>query len=173
MRLKKTMKVSLKLNGKPVKEFPKKFVYPFFLFHMAMFGLSGFIIAYATSAPTFFLWMHGGIAIFVYLIFYLIIFGLDAVKWMFINAALGLLGIMSQVDWVLELFNKDLSDFHWTRHITPLMYYVLYTFLIRNLLIDYFKARDDDVKLARINNLYVWGSVLIYGSIAILALLRS
>jgi hypothetical protein len=32
--------------------------------------------------------MHGGIAIVVYLVFYLVIFGLDEVKWMLINAVL-------------------------------------------------------------------------------------
>jgi hypothetical protein len=53
--------------------FPKAFVYPFFLFHMAMFGVSGFWIFYGLQDAAFG-FMHGGIAIIVYLVFYLVIF---------------------------------------------------------------------------------------------------
>jgi hypothetical protein len=79
-------------------------VYPFFLIHMLAFGLSGFLLAYSGEAPVPFLYLHGGIAILVYTIFYVTIFGVDEVKWMFINAGLGLLGIVSQID--SELLNK-------------------------------------------------------------------
>ena len=66
-------------------------IYPFFLVHMLMFGLSGFFMAYSADHPEIsFLYMHGGFAIMVYVIFYLTIFGVDQVRWMFINAALGL-----------------------------------------------------------------------------------
>ena len=55
-----------------------------------MFGGSGFLLAYAsTDVETAFLFLHGGIAILVYLVFYLVIFGWDEVRWMFINAAIG------------------------------------------------------------------------------------
>jgi hypothetical protein len=41
---------------------PKWFVYPFFLLHMAMFGYSGFLMAYGDSGPPFlFMLLHGGI----------------------------------------------------------------------------------------------------------------
>ena len=64
-------------------------VYPFFLVHMLAFGLSGFIMAYSSESPDIaFLYAHGGLAIFVYVIFYLALCGVDQVKWMFINAAL-------------------------------------------------------------------------------------
>ncbi|OGR42684.1 MAG: hypothetical protein A2X35_01665 [Elusimicrobia bacterium GWA2_61_42] len=59
------------------------------MLHMFMFGGSGFLMAYGSSPPEpSFLYMHGGIAILVYTVFYLVIFGLDDVKWMFINAGL-------------------------------------------------------------------------------------
>ena len=73
--------------------FPWYKVYPFFLVHMLAFGLSGFLMAYASDGPGLgFLYLHGGFAIFVYTVFYLVIFGVDEVKWMFINSALGLFG---------------------------------------------------------------------------------
>jgi uncharacterized membrane protein len=69
---------------------PWKVIYPFFLVHMLMFGASGFFMAYNDEpAPVGFLFMHGGLAIFVYMAFYFTIFGRDEVKWMLINAALG------------------------------------------------------------------------------------
>lgn len=73
-------------------------VYPFFLIHMFAFGYSGFSMAYADDQPNvMFLFMQGGLAIFVYMQFYFAIFGKEEVKWMFINAGLGILGIYSQI----------------------------------------------------------------------------
>jgi hypothetical protein len=65
---------------------------------MLMFGLSGFLMAYASDGPDLvFLYMHGGSAIVLYVIFYLVIFGHDAGAWMLINAPLGLVGFYAQV----------------------------------------------------------------------------
>src|SRR3546814_6446770 len=64
---------------------PIFFIYPFFLFHMLMFGISGFVLAYGADGDVAFLYMHGGIAIVVYLVFYSAIFGREQVKWMFIK----------------------------------------------------------------------------------------
>ena len=62
-------------------DLPAKFVYPFFLLHMGLFGLSGFLMAYASNGPGLgFLYAHGGLAILAYLLFYLTIFGLDEVR---------------------------------------------------------------------------------------------
>jgi hypothetical protein len=102
---------SVTVNGRAYSsgdEIPGLFVYPFFLVHMLAFGVSGFVLAYS-GIPFEFVLMHGGIAIFVYLIFYLAIFGRDEVEWMFINAGLGLFGIASQIDWILSLFGKPCS----------------------------------------------------------------
>ena len=93
MKLRTDMTINGKLHrkGEPV---PIGFIYPFFLLHMGMFGLSGFVMAYASEdIDVAFLYMHGGLAIVVYLVFYLAIFGLDEVRWMFINSALGLFGL--------------------------------------------------------------------------------
>ena len=146
-------------------EVPWKFIYPFFMVHMLMFGGSGFFIAYGGDAPTSFLFMHGGIAITVYLIFYFTIFGVDEVKWMFTNAGLGLFGIYSEIDWILSFFQKQVSDFPWYTHTIPFLYYVLYTFLLRQAVIDLSGARHHPEKRKWVEYSYVALSLLIYISI--------
>jgi len=139
-------------------------VYPFFLFHMLMFGVSGFAMAYATNqAPLMFIYAHGGIAISVYVIFYLAMFGVDEVKWMFINAGLGVVGIYCELRWLLHLFGKNLDDYPWYLNITPFLYYVLYTFLLRHMVLDLFNAREDSARRIWVERMYVGGSLLLSG----------
>lgn len=141
------------------------FIYPFFGIHMLMFGLSGFLMAYSADRPDLtFLYMHGGIAIVVYMVFYLAIFGLDEVKWMLVNAGLGILGIYSQVGWILERFGKRIDDYRWEVHVIPFLYYVLYTFLLRQFLLDVTRSRDKPLRRRWVNNAYVVVSLLVYGS---------
>lgn len=109
-----------------------------------------------------FLYLHGGIAILVYMIFYLVIFGLDEVKWMFINAGLGLLGIYSQIDWILSLFGKRIGDYPLYVHVTPFLYFVLYTFLLRHAVLDITRARGNEQKKKFVEKLYVVFSVAFY-----------
>jgi hypothetical protein len=143
------------------------FIYPFFGFHMLMFGLSGFLMAYSSKGPDLgFLYMHGGIAIAVYLVFYLAIFGRDEVKWMLLNAGLGILGIYSQVGWILARFGKRIDDYPWQVHVVPFLYYVLYTFLLRQFLLDVTRSRDNPARRALVNNAYVVVSLLVYGLMA-------
>ena len=142
----------------------KRFIYPFFGIHMLMFGLSGFLLAYATTKPdVIFLYLHGGIAILVYLVFYLVIFGRDEIKWMAINAALGAFGIYSQMGWILARFGKRIDDYPWYVHVTPFLYYVLYTFLLRQFLLDVTRSRDNPSRRTVVNNAYVAVSLLVYG----------
>lgn len=149
------------ING---REFPKGSnvpwfaIYPFFLVHMLMFGASGFFMAYGsqiTSLP--FLYAHGGIAILVYLMFYFLIFGRDEVKWMFINAALGTYGIYCEIGWLLGLFGKQPNDFPWYVHVIPVTYFILYTFLIRQFVLDLTGVRSHPGKRLWVE----WGYVLI------------
>jgi hypothetical protein len=126
------------------RQHSKWFIYPFFLLHMAMFGGSGFLMAYADDGPpVLFMFAHGGIAISAYVVFYLNIFGRDAVQVMFTNAALGLFGIYAQIGWILEYFGKDIGNYPWYRHLTPFLYYVLYTFLLWQLVVDLTRSRDN------------------------------
>ena len=146
------------------------FIYIFFGIHMLMFGLSGFLMAYASNRPELtFIYLHGGIAIFVYTIFYLSIFGRDEVKWMLINAALGVLGIYVQIGWILQRFGKDIDDFPWKVHVIPFLYYVLYTFLLRQFLLDLTGSRDNAGRKKLVDAAYVLLSLLFYVAI----LLRS
>lgn len=153
-------------NGRTNKkgsQMPARFIYPFFLVHMLMFGLSGFLMAYSSDGPDLtFLYMHGGFAIFVYVIFYLVIFGVDRVKWMFINAALGLFGIYAQIEWVLSHFNKRAADFPWYVHVIPFLYYVLYTFLLYQLVLEVTGSHKSESRKRLVEHLYVVFSVLIY-----------
>ncbi|HEU0152209.1 MAG TPA: hypothetical protein VFQ84_02560 [Arenimonas sp.] len=163
------LKSDLTINGKAFRKgesAPMLFIYPFFLVHMGMFGLSGFLMAYAGSGtPLLFLYLHGGIAIFVYLVFYLAIFGRDEVKWMLINAGLGLMGIWLEIETILGWFGKQLSDFSPWVHVTPFLYYILYTFLLRQMLLDLAGARERPGRKRLVETLYVLGSLLVYGAL--------
>ena len=146
------------------KEFPGLFIYLFFLVHMLMFGLSGFLMAYSSDGPDLgFLYMHGGFAIFVYIIFYLAIFGVDKVRWMFINAGLGLFGIYAQIDWILSKFGKSADDFPVKVHVIPFLYYVLYTFLLYQFVLEISGANKHPERKAMVETIYVIASLAIYG----------
>lgn len=139
-------------------------IYPFFMVHMLAFGLSGFFMAYTEDGPgLFFLYMHGGFAIFVYTVFYLAIFGLDRVKWMFINSALGLLGIYAQIDWILSRFGKKAGDYPVSVHVIPFLYYVLYTFLLYQVVLEITGAHKDERRKRSVEIFYVLLSLLVYG----------
>lgn len=158
---------SLIADGAPGKAsrsgMPWKFVYPFFLVHMLAFGLSGFLIAYGGDAPEVgFLYMHGGFAILVYLVFYLAIFGVDKVRWMFINAALGLYGIYAQIDWILSIWGKSVGDFPWYVHVIPFLYYVLYTFLVYQMVMHVTGANRSAGRRTVVEVAYVAVSLAVY-----------
>lgn len=139
-------------------------IYLFFGVHMLMFGLSGFYLAYSQDGPdVLFQYMFGGFAIFVYLVFYVVIFGIDQVKWLLINAALGILGIYAQIGRILDRFGKDIDAYPWYVHVVPFLYYVLYTFLLRQCLLDATGSRDNPRRRAWVERIYVAGSLLLYG----------
>lgn len=156
----------IKMNGKLYKkgdDVPAIPLYGFFIIHMLAFGLSGFFLAYSSEEPdVFFLYIHGGIAIFSYITFYLSIFGVDAVKWLFINSALGIYGIWAEVEWMLSFFDRSLSTYPIYVHVIPFLYYILYTFLLRQILIDVLGARDNPNKERAINMAYCIVSAVIY-----------
>ncbi len=159
----------IEINGRTYRKgmpIPGYWIYVFFLVHMLAFGLSGFFMAYTDDGPGLsFLYMHGGFAIFVYLIFYLAIFGVDEVKWMFINAGLGLFGIYSQINLILAFFGKQASDYPWKVHLIPFLYYILYTFLLYQLVLDITGARDNPKRKSLVEGFYVVISLSIYAAI--------
>ena len=138
-------------------------VYGFFMVHMFGFGASGFLMAYGgIDVPVLFMYAHGGIAISAYLSFYRRYFGRDEVRWMFINAALGIMGIYVEIDWLLSYFGRSVSSYPFYVHVTPFLYYILYTFLIRQAFIDITGSRNNEQRRAVVNKIYVVGSVLVY-----------
>ena len=123
---------------------------------MFLFGFGGFLNAYAGDNPSvLFLYLIGGFAILMYTWFYLSIFGRDEVKWMFINAALGVVGIYTQIGWILSLFGKEISDYPVYIHVIPFLYFVLYTFLLRQAVLDITHSREDLRRKKRIEYGYV------------------
>lgn len=144
-------------------EVPWYKIYPFFLVHMLVFGASGFLMAYSKShPPVLFLYAHGGLAVTVYTAFYLAIFGRDEVKWMFINAALGVLGICSQIDWLLSFVGRKFTDYPLYVHVIPFLYFVLYTFLFRHAVMDLTRSREDPVRKKWMERVYVTVSIGLY-----------
>lgn len=158
----------LEINGRMFKKgtyVSPWLIYPFFFIHMLIFGISGFAMAYFDDAMAFFLYIHGGIAITAYIAFYSTIFGWDEIKWMLINAALGVFGLYSEIGFLLSFAGKTISSYPLYIHVVPFMYYVLYTFLLRQLVLDVTHSRDDERKAKMVNYLYLAISLLIYGAI--------
>ena len=160
---------SITVNGRAYRKgdwIPWYWVYPFFLVHMGIFGLSGFLMAYGSDRPDLvFLYMHGGFACLTYLVFYVVIFGVDRVGWMLVNAALGLFGIYAQIEWILSAFGKRADDFPVAVHAIPFLYYVLYTFLLHQMMLDVFRARGDRRRRRWTDAAYIAGSLVVYGGL--------
>ena len=157
---------SLVINGKAYQKddkIPTRIIYPFFLFHMLVFGGVGFYMAYFDDSSNIaFVYLHGGIAIYVYLIFYRAFFGREEIKWMFINSVLGLYGIIAEIDLLLSAAGSSLSDYPIYTHPIPFLYYVLYTFLLRQAVIDFSGSRTNKRKKRIVEGLFVGVSVLVY-----------
>lgn len=162
MKLQGTITINRKTFPKGT-DVPWYKVYPFFLVHMFVFGASGFLLAYGTRHPPVpFLFLHGGFAISIYVVFYLKFFGRDEVKWMFINAGLGLFGIYSQIGWFLSLLGRRISDYPLYVNVIPFLYFVLYTFLIRHAVMDITNSREDPRRRNIVGYCYVAASVAFY-----------
>jgi hypothetical protein len=154
-------------NGRtylPGEEVPWRYVYPFFLIHMLVFGGTSFYLSYAgdgSEAMTSVVLALLGLP--VYLVFYRAMFGREEIRWVFINAALGILGIAAEIGWLLSLSGKQLRDYPVIAHIGPFAYYVVYTFLLRHAAIDLVRARTSPVVTTRVERYYVLISLLWYG----------
>src|SRR5690606_31428716 len=90
-------------------------------------------------------------------------FGRDDVTWMLINACLGVMGIYSQMGWILERFDRRIDDYPWYVHVVPFLYYVLYTFLLRQIVLDVPRSRRAPVRRRWVEAGYVVVSLGVYG----------
>jgi hypothetical protein len=50
-------------------------------------------------------------------------------------------------------------------HVTPFLYYILYTFLLRQMLLDLTRSRDKPGRKRAVEMLYVLGSLAVYGGL--------
>lgn len=131
-------------------------VYPPFGLHMLVFAGSGFLLAYGDDqVPLAVLFGHGGFAILAYLVFYLGVFGRDAVAWMFVNAALGVLVTWTSIDLLLGLFGRSAADYPVHLHVIPFLYVTLYAFLVRQALTDLFGARQNPARQRWVDAVFV------------------
>jgi len=138
-------------------------IYPFFLIHILAFGVFGFVMAYSDDGPpVLVMYLFGAIAILSYIVFYLTFFGRDEVKWMFINSALGLFGIYTEINWILSFFGKVVGDYPLSVHVIPFLFYILYTFLIRQALTDLTHSRENLARRKMVDYFYVTASTLLY-----------
>ena len=87
---------------------------------------------------------------------------------MFVNAGLGLVGIHSQLGWILGLFGRNVGDYPWYVHAVPIVYYVLYTFLLRQLVLDLTRSRDNPTRRRVVEAAYILLSLLVYGATLLL-----
>lgn len=136
---------------------------------MLLLGGGGFVMAYAEAVSLAYLYVYNSLVMLGCVIAYLRVFGRDEVKWMFVNAALGALGISVELDWFLSFFAKKLSDYPIYIHAVPFLYYVFFTFLFRQLALDITDSRQDESRRAVVERWYVVASVLVYLAIGIVS----
>jgi len=149
-------------DEKQGRRLAKLVFFPFFLIHMFIFGTSGFYIAYFSGDALPFIYLHGGIAIYVYMQFYIALFGADKVKWMVINAALGIFGIYQEIKWLLSKFDRNIEDYSVFIHAVPFAYYVLYTFLLYQFVLIITDADINSLRKKIVQTFYVLISIAVY-----------
>ena len=143
--------------------------YLFFLVHMAIFGIGCLYMSYSDGGKSSINALLFSIfPLYVYIKFYLVLFGLDDIRWLFINSALGFFGIFAQLDFILYLFDATVDDYPGYVHIAPFIYFILYTFLIRHALLDLIASRFDKNKQRLIENTYIATSIIFYTFIGLL-----
>ena len=150
-------------GGLPIQSgFEWLFIYGFFLVHMGVFGTVGFVMAYSGGFTLFDNVLFSGFAIFVYIIFYLVIFGLDEIFWLFVNSALGILGIVTQISWMLQWFGVRFESFPMSAHVIPTIYFILYTFLMRRAVLQLFGAHPGTRRKFFVDIAYIGVSLFVY-----------
>lgn len=96
------------------------------------------------------------------LAFYYVMFGLDEIKWMFINAGIGIFGIYSELTIILKKLDKNIADYSLFAHAMPFTYYVMITFLIYRTVISFSGAEDNPARKKIVEIAYIGISLAIY-----------
>jgi hypothetical protein len=141
-------------------------VYPTFFAFFLVFCTPTYLLAYLSETPdvggVYALGIFGSV---FFLGFYLTIFGPDEVKWMLVNAALGVFGIFGQISWIMStFFFKAIDELSWYVHVMPFLIFVLFTFLARQALTDLLGGRDNEARRRVADILHVVVSVALSGA---------
>ena len=139
-------------------------VYGLFLFTIAaIFWVVFDIIYLQRDSDLGFVLFFGLFIPALYLLAYRSIFGITEVRWLIINSAIGIIGIITELDWVLSyLYDKNLSDFPIYYHIIPCAHYILLTFVLRQAVIDTFNSRDNKARRKYVNLGFVLVTLTVY-----------
>ncbi len=141
--------------------------YFFFAIHMLGFGGITVSITYFpeewTPTPTYGnTLIFGGFALFIYSVFYVVTFKLEDLMSYVRDSLLGLYGVLSTISLLLSFFERSFWDYPLYYHILPTVYYIMYTFLFYQALLDIMRARDNEQKRKHATKVFTYGSLIIY-----------
>ena len=74
---------------------------------------------------------------------------------MFLNALFGLLRKGVQVGWLLSLFDRDSSTCPLSVYVTPFLFFLLYSFLMRRAVLDLINSLDDPARRKTMKKRYI------------------
>jgi len=136
-----------------------------YMFPTFLAGFFAFLLAYSERPGH--VAVVPGLFILFFIPSYLRYYGIDEVRWMLINGALSVFAMYSDVGWFLSyfFFGTSVSDYHWYVHIVPFTYIVIFTFLLRQWLIDLFDAREDEKRKELVGRYYAWGSFVLHSAL--------
>lgn len=141
-------------------------VYPTIFLQIFLFGAFCFGFAYAGKWPNMGgLVIIGGFGIMFFALFYSALFSLAEIGWMFLNGAIGVLGILSQIDVVLSWFGKSAGDFGFDAHLFPVIYWIMASFVLWQLVLDITRSREDPVRRWWANLAFSLSSLALYAAL--------
>lgn len=141
-------------------------VYPTIFLQICLFGAFCFGFAYAGKWPNMGgLVIIGGFGIMFFALFYIALFGLAEIGWMFLNGAIGVLGILSQIDVVLSWFGKSAADFGFDAHLFPVIYWIMASFVLWQLVLDITRSSEDPVRRWWANLAFSLSSLAVYAAL--------
>ncbi len=141
-------------------------VYPTIFLQTCLFGAFCFGFAYAGKWPNMGgLVIIGGFGIMFFALFYGAVFGLAEMGWMFVNGAIGVLGILSQINVVLSWFGKSADDFGFDAHLFPVIYWIMASFVLWQLVLDLTGSREDAARRWWANLAFSLGSLTLYATL--------
>ncbi|EKE29455.1 MAG: hypothetical protein ACD_2C00172G0003 [uncultured bacterium (gcode 4)] len=144
-----------------------KSAYPILVPHVLIFGFTWFMLFYSHQRPAmgFLIWLITTIS---YLIVYVQLFGKEQIRDMLIGGLIwviqvyGWLEILAAkaIDWTKEFKTFDSMPMYY--HLIPATYFIMWTFLVKNVIIDLIWARNNPEKMNLTYKLFYAISLLIF-----------